>query len=102
MKLKGKKLVMFIFGIALFSGVIAYASGNFAKYAHTAPSICPAFVNTFETINANAEIIIYIINCENVSLTVVKIEEYITPIVYNVDAIIIISNPNLYALKSNP
>ena len=35
MKLKGKKLVMFIFGIALFSGVIAYASGNFAKYAHT-------------------------------------------------------------------
>ena len=35
MKLKGKKLVMFIFGIALFSGVIAYASGNFAKYVHT-------------------------------------------------------------------
>ena len=35
MKLKGKKLVMFIFGIALFSSVIAYASGNFAKTVYT-------------------------------------------------------------------
>ena len=35
MKLKGKKLVMFIFCIALFSGVIAYAAGNFAKTIYT-------------------------------------------------------------------
>lgn len=66
------------------------------EYAKKYPNKVKAFHKT------NRDIIIYAINCENVSLTAVNTDEYITPIVYNVADIIIINKPILYTFKSIP